>query len=328
MRQQQDLAQLPGRFIVPPSAPTVDATGGMETAGENPNNSNAGRMDLAGLANAYMAAPGGLQTGMALQQALQKATPQLRELDPTKTYGTFENGVFTPVIKGAPKEDEFVARLRAAGIDPNSPEGRKRLLDKIIKDSTHQPAPSMNNFGTPIAGVNEKGEPVFFQPTKSGGAPAIVPNVRPAPKPEKELTDAQSKANLFGTRAQEANKVIDALAATGVDSPSLGQQVTSPNGIGGRIATAMATPKQQQIDQAQRDFINAALRRESGAVISADEFVNARLQYFPQPGDSAAVKAQKAKNRKIAIEGILAEVPKDKRGGQDAPQGNDPLGIR
>jgi hypothetical protein len=61
----------------------------------------------------------------------------------------------------------------------------------------------------------------------------------------------------------------------------------------------------QKAEQAQRDFINAVLRQESGAVISEQEFDNARKQYFPQPFDSAEVKRQKAQNRKLAIQGIL-----------------------
>ena len=66
---------------------------------------------------------------------------------------------------------------------------------------------------------------------------------------------------------------------------------------------------QQRVEQAQRDFINAILRRESGAAIAESEFSNARKQYFPQAGDSKAVIEQKARNRQLAIDGIQAEVP-------------------
>ena len=66
----------------------------------------------------------------------------------------------------------------------------------------------------------------------------------------------------------------------------------------------------RQLDQAKRDFVNAVLRRESGAVISDAEFANADQQYFPQIGDDAATKAQKARNRAVALEGMKADVPK------------------
>ena len=66
----------------------------------------------------------------------------------------------------------------------------------------------------------------------------------------------------------------------------------------------------KQIEQAQRDFINAVLRRESGAAIAPSEFENARLQYFPQPGDTAEVVKQKQKNREMQFEKI-EELQKD-----------------
>jgi hypothetical protein len=54
--------------------------------------------------------------------------------------------------------------------------------------------------------------------------------------------------------------------------------------------------------QAERNFVNAVLRKESGAVISDSEFKNAERQYFPRSGDSKEVLAQKAANRALVIE--------------------------
>ena len=62
--------------------------------------------------------------------------------------------------------------------------------------------------------------------------------------------------------------------------------------------------EQQRVDQAQRDFVNAVLRQESGAVISDAEFANAKRQYFPTPGDSKAAIDQKRANRQLAIQGF------------------------
>lgn len=132
-----------------------------------------------------------------------------------------------------------------------------------------------------------------------------------------DLTDSQAKALLFGTRMQEADKILNTLAAEGTDRPSIMKQgadrVPVLGGVLGMAANAVASPEQQQVEQAQRDFVNAMLRRESGAVISPTEFDSAKQQYFPQVGDSTAVKAQKAKNRELATNGMLAEVPQNKR---------------
>lgn len=75
----------------------------------------------------------------------------------------------------------------------------------------------------------------------------------------------------------------------------------------GRFANYAIPEERQKYDQAKRDFINAQLRRESGAAISASEFDSADKQYFPVPGDSAEVIKQKAQNRRAAVEAMGRE---------------------
>ena len=56
---------------------------------------------------------------------------------------------------------------------------------------------------------------------------------------------------------------------------------------------------------AQRNFLNAVLRRESGAVISPTEFAEGRAQYFPQQGDKPAVLKQKKANRDLVQQNFI-----------------------
>lgn len=143
-------------------------------------------------------------------------------------------------------------------------------------------------------------------PVTAAGAP-----IGPKEKPEKPLNDAQSKAALFGSRMEASNKVLQSLAGDGTTTSIPGARA----GFGiGPTLNVMSSSKQQQLNQAKRDFVNAVLRRESGAVISDSEFDNAEKQYFPQIGDADEVKAQKENNRQIAIRGVQAEVPKASRG--------------
>lgn len=147
---------------------------------------------------------------------------------------------------------------------------------------------------------------------------------------EKPPTEGQAKAVLFGSRMTEADKVIRDLSGRGVMTGSLIKQgVESIPLIGGGLGmvanTTVASADQQQVEQAQRDFINAVLRRESGAVIADSEFANARQQYFPQPGDSPAVIAQKARNRQTAIEGMKVEAGQHWRDVSGTTQGTRPM---
>lgn len=60
----------------------------------------------------------------------------------------------------------------------------------------------------------------------------------------------------------------------------------------------------QVMEQAERNFLSGILRRESGAAITESELSEYAKQYFPQPGDSEAVLAAKAKNRMMSTENI------------------------
>lgn len=162
--------------------------------------------------------------------------------------------------------------------------------------------------------------------------PVATIDGKPLGTKPKDLTDAQAKALLFGTRMQEADVVLNKLATQGTDRPSLIKSgVERTPLIGGALGavanSALASPAQQQVEQAQRDFINAVLRRESGAVISDSEFDNARKQYFPQVGDSPAVKQQKQQNRRRARELMLEEVPIARRTGGATPRASTPVNM-
>jgi hypothetical protein len=149
------------------------------------------------------------------------------------------------------------------------------------------------SYGAPVAGVDENGKPVYFQPSKEGGKPAIIPGVRPEGKPPNEQ---QAHAAGFARRLMEANANLESAAY----SPTISKQALSAM----PFTNTFLEDAQQRAEQAQREFINAQLRRESGAAIGQSEFDNAQKQYFPQPGDKPAVLEQKRKARQTAIENM------------------------
>jgi hypothetical protein len=126
----------------------------------------------------------------------------------------------------------------------------------------------------------------------------------------KPLTEGQAKSALFGSRMQEANDILESLAKSGTNTSTPG--MNSGYGVGS-VVSALSSNDQQQLMQAKRNFVNAVLRRESGAVIADSEFANAERQYFPQIGDSKEVIAQKKANREAATRGVLIDVPESRR---------------
>ena len=102
----------------------------------------------------------------------------------------------------------------------------------------------------------------------------------------------------FGyTPSQDA--LADAMEA-GAEVPLIGGLL----GVGGNYARS---PEGQTYTTAKEDFITAVLRKESGAVINADEFTREDRKYFPQKGDTPERIQQKAEARRRAIDGVIAE---------------------
>lgn len=165
------------------------------------------------------------------------------------------------------------------------------------------------------AEVQSGGKPPAGYRWKADGTLEAIPG-GPGEKP---LTDAQAKAALFGSRMESANEIFDRLERKGTTKSIPGSNAGF--GIGAAINT-ISSSEQQQLNQAKRDFVNATLRRESGAVISSSEFDNAEKQYFPQIGDSKEVIAQKKRNRETAMRGVQAEIPKGSRGMIDEIKGS------
>lgn len=130
-------------------------------------------------------------------------------------------------------------------------------------------------------------------------------------KPDKPLTESQGKATSFASRMDKADQIISGLAKDGTQNTSMIKStlegVPLIGGVLGSVGNFAASGEQQQLEQAQRDFINAILRQESGAVIGPSEFDSAIKQYFPQRGDKADVLKQKAENRRTAIQGMAIQ---------------------
>lgn len=129
---------------------------------------------------------------------------------------------------------------------------------------------------------------------------AFIFNGKIPSQAEKAPTEGQANAALYAQRMKDAEAVLsrpEIEAASG----SAQQRLFSNVPMAGNY---IVSKEYQQAEQAQRNFINAVLRRESGAVISPAEFENAQKQYFPEPGDSQEKLALKRQNRMTAIQGI------------------------
>lgn len=107
-------------------------------------------------------------------------------------------------------------------------------------------------------------------------------------------TDSQTQAATFAKRMVSSGNVIDDLTSKGFDPASTTQKAASEvPGIGNFLITR----EYQQNKQAQKDWILAMLRKESGAAIGVNELASYEKIFFPQPGDAPETVQQKRDQR-------------------------------
>jgi hypothetical protein len=216
-------------------------------------------------------------------------------IEKTATIGELETGRHNRVTEGMSREQVDLAKKRDAREAASAAQGVTYTTDgdgNLVAVRSRLPEGATSVSPIPVMGPD--GKPV---PGKGG-------------KP----TEWEGKNALFGARAAEAHRLLNDLEAGGTRTPGIIKQgVEGLPLVGGALGMGVnALPgmlggpsvAQQQVEQAQRDFINAILRLESGAAIGKEEFENARKQYFPQPGEGPEIVAQKRRARETAIAGL------------------------
>lgn len=114
----------------------------------------------------------------------------------------------------------------------------------------------------------------------------------------KPPTVAMETTALYASRLKQANDIFGKIEGF-VNKQGAGEYVNA------KMPSFLQGEDMQSYQQAQRNFLTAVLRRESGAVISPSEFKEGRQQYFPQPGDKPAVLKQKKANRDLVMKQFI-----------------------
>ena len=118
----------------------------------------------------------------------------------------------------------------------------------------------------------------------------------------KPFTEGQSKDVVYATRAQGALEVLDPIAG---ELTNLGSQMagSDPTGI---IRGRVQSPEYQIARNAGDEFLQAILRKDTGAAITASEQALYGQTYLPQPGDGPQVLEAKRVARQRAVAAINA----------------------
>jgi hypothetical protein len=267
---------------------------------------------------------------------------------------------------------------------PTAPAPTTGVLGAIQNRPVSQPAiPTAQAapvVAPPVVAAPPRGRPYTPLNAPTSAAPAVAPAAAPAPAEmpavsglsprdmreiekqklmsvNKDMTETQSNAALFGGSMAQANSTMKELEKAGTVKnaviPAMMQSLVGlvPLGVGEKVAdqiesiartdpTSLVGPNanQQRLAQAQIAFATAWLRKTSGASFGASEVSNTIKEFFPMIGEGDKVIKQKTEARERAIDGMKISTTKEGKayidrymGGQpQAPSGGgaDPLGLR
>lgn len=122
----------------------------------------------------------------------------------------------------------------------------------------------------------------------------------------KPMTEGQSKDTVYATRAEGALKIFDE-----IESGLTGQQGVVGSTVGQLpgVGNFLKSGDFQRAEQAGAEFLQAVLRKDTGAAITPGEQALYGETYLPRPGDTPEVMAQKKAARQRAIAAINAGMP-------------------
>jgi hypothetical protein len=176
--------------------------------------------------------------------------------------------------------------------EPMSPQDRYKVVGSQLWD--------LGAEGMPRAIGEAPGQ------TETVFGPDGQPILQRGPASGVRFTEGQGKDNVYSTRAEGAlaklEPVADALASR---AESILQSV--PLGIGRELQT----DEFQVARQAGDEFLQAILRKDTGAAITADEQQLYGVTYLPQPGDGPAVLQTKREARARALAALQSGMNAD-----------------
>lgn len=209
--------------------------------------------------------------------------------------GQAKSELMNAYIKGDIQEGAILKEMGGLGITPDEFDMATQARERFRQISQQQ---TFSGQPTQIPSVGKS----QADTTEYRGVPQQWEQEQPFrfnPKEPKPPTMAQETTGLYAGRIKQANEVFDSMEEYLNDMPIVGTAMS-------KIVPNWAKDgKFQAYDQAKRNFLNAVLRRESGAVISPSEFVSGDQQYFPQPGDKPEVLSQKKANRDLVMKNFI-----------------------
>lgn len=233
----------------------------------------------------------------------------------------FKDGKLQTMEGFGPKREVVLQNLnnRVVALDKSKLKGGESFEVGMTPGEAAANRVALGNLGVAQAGLGlrqqefnrgafdrvETADGLMYIPKAPGGA--VMPITGPTGQPLKGAgsapTEGQSNAAGFAQRMELAESILGRLPAG--SQPGAGTRIAEAVPfIGGALARSGQSTETQQYTQAAKDWIRAKLRKESGAVIGAQEERDEYETYFPVVGDTPERIAQKAEARRVATLGM------------------------
>ena len=128
---------------------------------------------------------------------------------------------------------------------------------------------------------------------------------QPGEAPRVKLTEGQAKSSTYLQRAQGASDILDQ------NEEALNSLWNTTAGAIPYVGNYLQSEEYQLARNAGEVWLQAILRKDTGAAITKDEQELYGTTFLPQPGDAPAVMAQKREMRKVAQQALDAGLPKE-----------------
>lgn len=222
----------------------------------------------------------------------------------------------TGMVKNASLSDIGKLQAEMNALPPGDPR-RADYLAAIKKAIT--PAAGVNvTYGAPVAGVDANGNPIFFQPPRDGGAPAIIPGVKPPPREVPEgIRNKIAENNVVLEKIRKAQDATTATPGAFGMQNVVGDTIMQRWDAGGTEARAFVA-----------DIAGQKIHDRSGAAVSVGE--SERLKpYIPNVTDTAATVQKKLKAFEAEYSAIQRELQSGASVGQvSAAKTETPVRVR
>jgi hypothetical protein len=177
--------------------------------------------------------------------------------------------------------------------DPTDP--RIADYDRAIKKETNIPGPSVVTYGTPMPAVDAQGNPVFIQPSRSGGAPSVLPGYTPPSGKETPPTVSEATSGWNVGRIVNAANAIQRAIEKDPSAIKPSVQEFAAGMVSDEAANAARSPQRQIVVGEQSDLLDAYLTLATGAAYTDPQFINAKRGLTPTLTDDAAAIERKSK---------------------------------